>query len=699
VNQLIECIQVLCDRDMATKALALAAPMVDALTESDRGGEARQLAAAVVRMGAHNDKLAQRLSELIEEQDSSEDWYPVVKELAEFSTDTVTEQTIAAYERYRNYTTGHVVYHRAGWGEGLIEEFNPETQEVKIRFAEGGTREVPIRTAIDSMAPLEPTDLRAMRMVSTDELQRLAKEDPSSLIRKAAQIYRGKINSTKLKAELSPAVIQKSKWASFWKRAKAAAAHDPWLQVEGSSTRPVFVLRKKPLSLGEEARRAIFHADNLGEAVTICRDYLARSHDEEARNTIIDVAQNQVEAAISATDTPQAEDTAHVLDGILLLNEHSRQTSVSAAEELRLLLVSKEGELQPGNLKWLPTQESQEHAVALLPEALGEDWAETCVPCLTEFPGNVAEGVVEALQEADKAHHMLQLWGRVAPYPRRHPMLTYLMGRLFADGVFDDNPNAPDKVTMGRVLLHLTRTLSSDRRGSQQKTRLLTRMTSLLTGRRGFLQDIIEDVDRETMASFLGISERGGSDFPPDVAAVILRTAARKHADILKPDDKPFWERDMVYVTKDGLARHREAYRLLVEEKIPANSQAIGVAASHGDISENSEWEMAMEEQRNLTARATAIDEDLRKAGLIEEQKIPDDVVAPGTQVRIVDLADNTEQTLRLLGPWDAVEDDILNYKAPLGQALLGKKAGETASIETSNGSRQVRIEAIEKIV
>jgi transcription elongation GreA/GreB family factor len=278
-------------------------------------------------------------------------------------------------------------------------------------------------------------------------------------------------------------------------------------------------------------------------------------------------------------------------------------------------------------------------------------------------------------------------------------MLTYLMGRLFADGVFDDNPNAPDKVTMGRVLLHLTRTLSSDRRGSQQKTRLLTRMTSLLTGRRGFLQDIIEDVDRETMASFLGISERGGSDFPPDVAAVILRTAARKHADILKPDDKPFWERDMVYVTKDGLARHREAYRLLVEEKIPANSQAIGVAASHGDISENSEWEMAMEEQRNLTARATAIDEDLRKAGLIEEQKIPDDVVAPGTQVRIVDLADNTEQTLRLLGPWDAVEDDILNYKAPLGQALLGKKAGETASIETSNGSRQVRIEAIEKIV
>jgi transcription elongation GreA/GreB family factor len=699
VEQLVECVQVLCDRDMATKALALAAPMVDALAESDRGDDARLLAAAVVHMGAHNDKLAERLSQLIEEQDSNQDWYPVITELAQFSTDAVSEQNIASYERYRSYTTGHVVYHRAGWGEGLIEEFRADTQEVRIRFAEGGTREVPIRTAIDSMVPLDASDLRAMRMVNADELQRLAKEEPSLLIRKAAQIYRGKINSTKLKAELSPTVIPKSKWAGFWKRAKAAAAHDPWLQVEGSTTRPVFVLRKKPLSLGEEARRAIFHTDNLGEAVTTCRDYLARSHDQDARNTIIDVAQQQVEAAIAATGTPQADDPAHVLDGILVLNEHGRKTSVSAAEELRVLLLSEDGELEPGNLNRLPTQESREHAVQLLPEALGENWAETCVLRLSEFPGSVVEGVVEALQEAGKAHYVLQVWGQVAPFPRRHPVLTYLIGRLFADGAFAGNPNAPDDVTMVRVLLHLTRTLSSDRRGSPQKSRLLTRLTSLLTGRRSFLQRMVEHVDRETLASFLGISERGGSDFPPEIATVIMRTAANKHPEILTTEDKSFWELDQIYVTREGLARHREAYRKLVEEKIPENSRAIGVAASHGDISENSEWEAAMEEQRTLTARATAIDEDLRKAVLIEDQHIPDGIVAPGTRVRILDLSDNTEQTFRLLGPWDAVEDDILNYRAPLGQALLGKQVGDTASIEIGDGSREVRVEAVEKIV
>ena len=59
--------------------------------------------------------------------------------------------------------------------------------------------------------------------------------------------------------------------------------------------------------------------------------------------------------------------------------------------------------------------------------------------------------------------------------------------------------------------------------------------------------------------------------------------------------------------------------RELTEVKIPANQDAIGVAASYGDLSENSEWEAAMEEQRNLTSRAMAMEEELRNTGLIEE--------------------------------------------------------------------------------
>ena len=71
----------------------------------------------------------------------------------------------------------------------------------------------------------------------------------------------------------------------------------------------------------------------------------------------------------------------------------------------------------------------------------------------------------------------------------------------------------------------------------------------------------------------------------------------------------------------------------MVENKIPDNSRAIGAAAALGDLSENSEWESAMEEQRNLTTRATTMDQELRKARLIEDQELPEGKVAPGDGV------------------------------------------------------------------
>ena len=673
--------------------------MVSALREKGRVSDARELASTVVARGAHNEQFLQELVEMLRDLDGAENWHSVIAELARLDFDAPTDEAVKEYEKHRRYTQGNVLFHRAGWNEGLVEEFRPDTREIVIRFISGRLQEIPITAAVESMVPLDPGDLRAMRILDQEELERLAKEDPSALIRKAAQVSRGRITSTKLKEALSPSIIQKSKWAAYWKRAKAAAAHDPWLQVEGSTARPIFVLRKKPLSLDEEARRAINHADDLAEAISVSREYLDRSHDETARATILEVAKNHVEAAISAAGTDKAVDPADVLDGILLLTEHGLETSISPAEELRVLLYPEEGKFDPSALGRLASQQSRDLAVSLLPQALGDHWAETCVAQLTEFPGSVAEQVVDKLQECNQAHHLLSLWGRVAPYPRRHPVMTYLMGRLYADGIFEGQPGAPDKFTVGRVMLHLCRTLSADRRGSQQKTRLLTRLVSLMVGRRALLATVLDDIDRDTLASYLGITERGGSDFPQEISAAILRAVARKFPDITATEDKPFWQLDNIYVTREGLNRYQEEYRLLVEEKIPANSKAIGVAASHGDLSENSEWDAAMEEQRNLTARASTMDEDLRKARLIEDQSIPEGLVAPGTRVTITDLSDDSSQTFKLLGPWDTFEEGVMNYRAPLGQALLGKQEGEEASIETGDGVRNVRVDSIEKLV
>ena len=106
-----------------------------------------------------------------------------------------------------------------------------------------------------------------------------------------------------------------------------------------------------------------------------------------------------------------------------------------------------------------------------------------------------------------------------------------------------------------------------------------------------------------------------------------------------------------------------------------------------------------MEEQRNLTGRAQDMDGELRKARLIEDQEIPVGVVAPGTRVTFQVMGSSEHQSWSVLGPWDAIEDDIVSYRAPLAKDLLGRKVGDKAQIQDPRGPRDIRIEKIERLV
>lgn len=693
-NRYATVIDLLCEKDMASRALGMATAMIDSLANRDQISAAMELGFRVMRRSAHNDALAKAVVALIDRHYAGEEWLDVLKVRAGLNAAS-TVNSILEFDRLRRYTRGHVVYHGAGWGEGVIEEFAAATQEVTVKFANGRREAFPLETLLSRFKPLDAQDLRAMKLQRMDALRDEAERDPSALIRRAAALYRGTITSQQLKHELSPAVIADKDWPSFWKRAKTAAAKDPWLKVEGSTTRPTFVVRDRPISLVDEATTALSHQNDLGQRVGVLRDYLARTEEEEVRTQILGLAAKVVEQAIEEKKATHA----HILDGILFLEEHGYRASIPAAQEVRALLVKEDGSLRPTAIDRLATQASREHAVQLLPEALGENWAEQCVVTLTEWPNSVVERVVEKLTAHNLGALCLRQWDRVAPYPKRFPLLTYLLGKLYGDGVFDGEDLRPTPIAMGRVLLHLARVLNEDRKKNQVHSRLLGRLTSLLTGKRGVLQRSMQSIAREDLAQYVGIVKRSGEDFPQEIVDMIDRAVADQHPDLHAKPEVPFWERDQIFTTREGLRRIKEEYRLLVEEKIPANSKAIGAAASLGDLSENSEWESAMEEQRNLTGRAQDMDQQLRSTRLIEDQDVPADRVAPGTRVTLVEVAGGKRHVYRVLGPWDITDDHTINYLAPIAQGLLGRTVGEVGEIPGPSGAIEVRIEAIERIV
>ena len=695
IQQYLGVVDCLCDQAQSGRAFALANMMIEALAGASALEPAIDLATRVVKRGVHNEALAKRLLALLEQRFAAENWWDTVRQRAGIEGTAANAQALLEFDKLRRFTKGHVVYHSAGWGEGVVLDFHPEQREISIQFASGRKETFPLDTVVARFKPLDHDDLRAMKLLRLDELKQCAAKDPSRLIRIVAKLYRGTVSSQQLKTELVPAVVEEKGWADFWKRAKLAATKDPWLKAEGTATRPSFVLRDRPVGLAEEASSALKHENNLGDRIAVLRDYLARGQDDEVRAQILDVAQKTVEESLGH----KKDNHAHILDGILFLEEHGRKTATSAAVEVRALLTGPDDALHPAAIDRLATQKSREHVVKLLPEAIGEHWIDRTLSVLPDVPNSVLENVVQAIIDAKQGDRMLDMWDRVAPYPRRYPLLTYLHGRSYADGTFDTRNDKPDDVTVGRVLLHLARVLSGERKGNVFQGRLLSRLTSLLTGKRGFLHKPLSSITKDDLANYLGITERGGEDFPSEISNLILRAVADKFPELTARDEKPFWERDdAIFTTIAGLKRIKDEYRILVEEKIPANSKAIGAAAALGDLSENSEWESAMEEQRNLTTRATEMDQSIRMAKLIEDQEIPAEVVAPGTRITYTEVDSGKTRTYAVLGPWDVVDDHTINYRAPIAQGLLGRVVGDTGEVPSPNGPVTVRIDAIERV-
>jgi len=134
-------------------------------------------------------------------------------------------------------------------------------------------------------------------------------------------------------------------------------------------------------------------------------------------------------------------------------------------------------------------------------------------------------------------------------------------------------------------------------------------------------------------------------------------------------------------LTKDGLIDLKHEYDELVNGKRPAITERIQRAREFGDLSENSEYDAAKEEQSLLEARIAELEEVLHKAQIVELDKKTDFVVIGSTV--IVEI-EGVQDEFTIVGTMEAdpAKRKISN-ESPVGQALLGAKVGEAVEVAT----------------
>ena len=165
----------------------------------------------------------------------------------------------------------------------------------------------------------------------------------------------------------------------------------------------------------------------------------------------------------------------------------------------------------------------------------------------------------------------------------------------------------------------------------------------------------------------------------------------------LKERIAPWLDENLIWTTQEALDRRQAELKDLIEFKLPANSRAIGAAADLGDLSENSEWQAAIEEQRRLQAKVAKISDDFARARVLHKDEVTTDAVCIGSRVAVKNIQTGEEMELTLLGAWDSdVANRVFSYQTPLAQSLMGKSPGDTATLKLNNTETEYVIERLE---
>ena len=151
-----------------------------------------------------------------------------------------------------------------------------------------------------------------------------------------------------------------------------------------------------------------------------------------------------------------------------------------------------------------------------------------------------------------------------------------------------------------------------------------------------------------------------------------------------------------VYLTAQGVKELRNELEHLISVKRPALAERLHFAIQQGDLSENADYTAAKEEQGFLEGRIQQIEVTLRNAVVIERDG-PTDEVAFGSHVTVVERGVGEEETFRIVGPVEAdpIKGNVSN-ESPLGQALMGRRAGDTVTVEAPVGEIVFQIIAIQ---
>ena len=152
-------------------------------------------------------------------------------------------------------------------------------------------------------------------------------------------------------------------------------------------------------------------------------------------------------------------------------------------------------------------------------------------------------------------------------------------------------------------------------------------------------------------------------------------------------------------LTYEGLKKLEDELQDLKVVKRKEVAEKIKEAREQGDLSENAEYDAAKDEQRDIEARIEELEKILKNAEVVTDEEVDTKKINVGCSVKLVEKKTKEEIEFKIVGSTEAnsLKNKISN-ESPLGRELIGKKVGDTITVEAQSGEFKYKVLEIQRL-
>jgi transcription elongation factor GreA len=588
---------------------------------------------------------------------------------------------------------GNYCLHRS-WGFGKIVDYNAADDRLIIDFEDGkdGHAMAPA-FCVDKLDILKPNDILVRSRTEPDLIEEMIKKKPADLI---CEIIAASDDQAMMASEIErllARVIGPIKYKKWWTATKKVLVKDPRIGVPLKKTDP-YIFRDEPVKPEDEILEQFHATKNSKQKIELGEKLYALSENISViREEMPAILEELTEAIAHAKSLSQADR----LHGVWVRNNLARDLH----EDVESLEPSSASILDATNdyselAAHLPAQYFKRY-LDLISRTYPDKWQSMVEDLLRNSSGKFTSECINFMLEhemEERIRYCLDRW--LKEQTIKGPLLFWVVKNR-ASKKYN---SIIEPLVTPRLLAAMFYAI--DYEALQNASTRRIPLADLLSDDTTLIPDLLSTANVETandLAQTLLLNQ-GFEDLTKKSLLARFIKQFPSVQSLLAGQAAETSEEEALIVSQESFNAAKSEYEELISKKIPENKLAIQVARDHGDLKENSEYKMARQDQDLLLSRKNELEVDLSRARVTDFTDATVENVSIGSIVELKEGSSGNTQRYSILGAWDSDPDnDVLSYKTPLAQALLGKEPGATVTTKIGGNEEQWTVLSIARWV